>query len=508
MFAPPAHAHDQRSARDTHAPASPAHAARDTHANANPVWRSLALGTSFPRTELAVSQPSDAHEREADRVAREVVASPAAAGPVAVQTTATAPFIQRQVTGEPTGALDVSKDDNWQHLYAGYLIDTADAVAYNLTVQQGGNPRVGAEVIPQAQNFTGAGLLMPYDKGPGWTEILQQLSISVATWQYRYLRNRDQIFKTDPSLKVAVDGKLTPDTVAAMKLNGLKPTKEEWAKRDRKEYEAVRDEEKFFRQRVAFNPGSAGTVRQAIVDMAASQVGKVFAADRGDDSKYGWERIARYYEQAYAGTKVKGVEQGPDAYFAGQRDKASGAPLPNKDLADIQKANTYLHDTDKENKKQITIKYREKHGPPMSASEKATLLAAEHVWNWSWCAIFAVWAVRAVTGRGLWQSSGPVGLGTAVMNDPKLERARRGDLLHIKDSPQNHHVILAQEVLPGSTKDTHITVVEGNLDAQEIAYSRRWTVADIDRYYPTVPDTPPPSEATPAATPAAQKPAQ
>jgi len=35
--------------------------------------------------------------------------------------------------------------------------------------------------------------------------------------------------------------------------------------------------------------------RKAIVSLAEQQIGQVYAADRGDKRKYGWERILRYY---------------------------------------------------------------------------------------------------------------------------------------------------------------------------------------------------------------------
>lgn len=408
-----------------------------------------------------------------------------------VQQNGEASRVQRQPQQGSSKVVDVTDPEDWKDQYMGYLLDDAvlaDAVKYNEDVRRGNKkPDVGPEAIRQAQNFLGTGLMMPYDNGPQWPAILQQLSIDVATWQRRYTRNKDETYKTDPKLNVQVDGKLTPHTVAAMKINGLTPTDEEWAKKDRQEYADIRAEEEFYRKRVSYDPGSAGTVRQAIVDLAAGQAGKVYADDRGDASKFGWERIARYYEQAYAGTTKKGVEQGPDAYFAGQRDQ-SGVPQKGKDLDDIRKANIFLHDTDKEHKKQITIDQRKSSGHPMSAKEEDAFRAEPHVWNWSWCAIFAIWAVRAITGRGVWKSTGPEGLGPKISNDPQLKNAQRGDLLHIKDSKQNHHVVMAQEVPPDADPSTPITAVEGNLDAQEIAYSRRWKVSNIDFYYKTVPE--------------------
>jgi hypothetical protein len=394
------------------------------------------------------------------------------------------------------GATSIQREEeNFKDLYVGYLLDDQildEATKYNTNVREGKNPKVRPETIRQAQHLTGVGLAMPYKNGPDWDVILKQLSIGVATWQQRYLSNKDNSFKTDASLAVVVDGKLTPDTVKAMKLNGLTPSKKEWAEADQRERQAIRDEEKFYQQRVGFNPGSTGTVRQAIVDLAASQVGMVFADNRGDGSKYGWERIARYYEQAYAGIRDKsGTEQGPDAYFAGQRDEA-GLPKANTQLADIKAANKYAsdHKTSAIKKLQDDLIEKEtrKRGSLTEAEVNKIRDENKHVENWSWCAIFAVWAVRAVTGRGVWTPNGPEGLGGKVEKDTLLQRARRGDLLHIKDSPQNHHVVMAQEVPIDATLGTPVTAVEGNLDAQEIAYTTRWKVADIDFYYQTVPE--------------------
>ena len=339
------------------------------------------------------------------------------------------------------------------------------AVDHNEKVLKGKIPKVGAEVIAQAQSFLGVGLIMPYKNGPGWRDILRELSLGVAAWQKRQL--------------LTVDGHLTLDTVKAMKAHGLKPTPEERAQRDREEHKAIRDEEERLRQRVRQSPGAAAT-RQAIVDLARSQVGKVFSSDRGDGAKYGWERIARYYEQAYGS---------PDAYFQGQRD-ASGNPNPGSRLADIKAANKFLGDSRAPAVQAAKIAEAEKKkGGPLSDAEKEKIRKEhKHVENWSWCAIFAIWAVRAITGRGVWTAKGPQGLGAGVTNDPMLRSARRGDMLHIKNSPQNHHVVLAQEVPADATASTTITTVEGNLDAQEIVYSTRWKVSDIDLYYPAVPD--------------------
>ena len=91
----------------------------------------------------------------------------------------------------------------------------------------------------------------------------------------------------------------------------------------------------------------------------------------------------------------------------------------------------------------------------------------------------------AITGRGTWVQK-PVGLGAAITGDTSLQGARRGDILHIKNSPQNHHVLLAREVPPGAQPSDPVAVIEGNIDAQEIAETTRWTVADIDLYYPAM----------------------
>ena len=98
MFAAPHRASAKSSARETPARAE-AVCDRKEQPQANPLWQTLALNSVRVQTKLAVSQPDDPHEREADRVAEQVMRM---ADPV-VQANHAGPTIQRKCAPCGTG---------------------------------------------------------------------------------------------------------------------------------------------------------------------------------------------------------------------------------------------------------------------------------------------------------------------------------------------------------------------------------------------------------------------
>jgi hypothetical protein len=73
MFGAPHRDPSRASARETPARADAVLARKENRENCNPLWQSLALRPMCLQTKLAVSQPDDPHEREADRVAEQVM---------------------------------------------------------------------------------------------------------------------------------------------------------------------------------------------------------------------------------------------------------------------------------------------------------------------------------------------------------------------------------------------------------------------------------------------------
>ncbi|MBN1209737.1 MAG: DUF4157 domain-containing protein [Myxococcaceae bacterium] len=450
-------------------------------------------------------RPGDPAEAEADRAAEQQGEHPGAASAL----TENAPILRREVADPSKEGSKTQTFDEWSEDNRGYYLPDHDgALKWNAEVAMGkkGKEGVGAEVIRQVQDYLGVGLSAPYGDNSvkAWSELLGPLTIAVGSWQHRYMKKHADAGGVTPGSAVngiQMDGRLTPETVKALRAEGMAAI--DWRARDRADAKAIREEEAFFQQRASFAPNSAGAKRMAIVDLARAQVGKVLTDDRGDGNKYGWERIARYYELAEAGVAGpgKGVatkpedEQGPDAVFKRQRD-ADGVPTDDtfqneRSIAGIKKANSFAGDTTKRRAQASAeaVKAAEKKQGPLTQQRKDAIARGTHIDDWSWCGIFVLWAIRAITGKGTW-ASGPHGVGTRITataaQGALLDNAQIGDLLHIKNSPQNHHVLLAMNVPPGSPPDTPIRVIEGNISHQQVAETTRWHVSDIDYYYSTV----------------------
>jgi hypothetical protein len=289
-------------------------------------------------------------------------------------------------------------------------------------------------------------------------EDMAPLTLAIASWQYDYLNAPPGSYQ-HPSKGdfTKVTGKYG-DAKAALFVNGFDPTgkTKDWAKQDHSDAAHVLAQEQE-QLAVVREDSSTQSKRQAIVDLAYSQVGTVVTIDRGDGSqdrpggKIGWERIARYYEVAQQ--DVNGLDQ-----FKRKRDQ-DGVPIDapigkigDSKLVGIRMANKYANN---------------KTG------------------DWSWCGIFTMWAIRSVTGKGSWDG-GPKGVGS--MKDD-LHNARRGDIIAIKptSNPNNHHILLADEIPLGSKPGDTISTIEGNIDVQGIKATRRWKISDVSGYYSTVP---------------------
>lgn len=145
--------------------------------------------------------------------------------------------------------------------------------------------------------------------------------------------------------------------------------------------------------------------RSAIVSIALGEVGKVLDTDRGDGKKVGAERLRTYYRETVP-------DYSPEVY-----DK--GIDTPGWFPGGTQP--------------------KEQRGA------------------WSWCGIYATWAIRQVTGAGGW-AGGPLGFPVWV-GDPKL--AQKGDLLYKKGGLQHRCIVVAND-------GTNVTTVNGNGVAQAI----------------------------------------
>jgi hypothetical protein len=145
--------------------------------------------------------------------------------------------------------------------------------------------------------------------------------------------------------------------------------------------------------------------RSAIVSIALGEVGKVLDTDRGDGKKVGAERLRAYYRETV-----------PD-YSPAVYDKGIDTPgwYPGGTQAKEQRG------------------------------------------AWSWCGIYATWAIRQVTGVGGW-AGGPLGFPVWV-GDPKL--AQKGDLLYKKGGLQHRCIVVAND-------GKNVTTVNGNGVAQAI----------------------------------------
>jgi hypothetical protein len=219
---------------------------------------------------------------------------------------------------------------------------------------------------------------------------------------------------------LTVTGSLDPDTVKAVTAR----TGGDWAKD-----ESTQDREALAQSDIlgeAAREGDDDAQRQAIVSTALSQVGKVNSSDRGDGQKYGGERIVDYYRKAIP----------------------SYRPEWDKDLL---KANVYLGQTMKDG--------------------KATPPSATLSGPWSWCGIFSIWAVKTVTGVGVWDQE-PTDY---ALVDGNVENAKPGDIIH-KTGQLNHHCIVVR------VDGGNVTTVNGNGLAQSVWVNTE-SLKNYDYYY-------------------------
>jgi bacterioferritin-associated ferredoxin len=429
---------------------------------------------SSPPGRLEVNQPGEPLEQEADRVAEA-----ATSGGAQLHVTGCGPKLQR----DPAPVIDANADviggfhpydgDAANKFNAGRALkfDMAGIQAflhvpmvmpregYYFNKDKYGEKTAASTVEKlypdskeRAKHFT-------FFAGENWKDIIDPVTTATLDWQIDWnARN--------PPFKLEENAKLDDPTLKAFKTRGYDPTGKsiDWKAVDLADFNAIRSEEQQARKEVERGGGSSFALRQAIVNLAQSQVGTVFSSNRGDGRKRGWERILRYYEIAYEGTSIKVPAKG----------KTPESEMP------------YYQSQFGENTEDIAGK-----GPTdrsLSQPVKDTMAAGKFSFPnpggpWSWCAIFAMWAVRAATGNGRWD--GKVN-GLEWVADPKLKNAQRGDLLYIISDNQ-HHCILAHEPDPAQPDGPYETI-EGNLEGQEVRRCKRWVSANLHGYYRAVKD--------------------
>ncbi len=282
-----------------------------------------------------------------------------------------------------------------------------------------------------------------------WLEVLSPLSRGVAKFQL------DQNGKPG-NTALPVDGKLTMETVEALNKAGMSSIN--WSEIDAADWKDVRQKETQFK--TGLDQKDNDSVRQNIIYLADSQIGQVLASNRGDDRKFGWQRIIRYYEVALG-------KEWAEKRFGKITDPSQASQQP-------QEKETEAH----------------------ARVQKSGIFAFTKPGPWSWCGIFAMWAVKSITGRGNWQD-GPKDL-TEVRRsaDPKLRGAKRGDILSIASS-NSHFCLLAMDAPEEADDSTVLYTIDGNVEDQAIRASFKWKIANVSSYFRAVDD---------AATAAASKP--
>jgi hypothetical protein len=125
-------------------------------------------------------------------------------------------------------------------------------------------------------------------------EDIMPLTLSIAAWQYEYNNDTTGKFKKTKSPTLPVNGNMF-DAAAALIENGFDPKgkAQDWKSIDKNDARSILETEKTYKESLKNNTSNEAK-RQAVVDLAASQAGTVVAVDRGDGSKFGWERIARF----------------------------------------------------------------------------------------------------------------------------------------------------------------------------------------------------------------------
>jgi hypothetical protein len=196
-------------------------------------------------------------------------------------------------------------------------------------------------------------------------------------------------------------------------------------------------------------PAESGPAkRAAIVKLALSQVGKVRDEDRGDGKKKGAERLKEFYRVAcpsYTPAYDWGIE----------RVGRWAAQTPN-DLT--------------------------KTGKP-----------------WSWCAIFGVWAIHQIIGKGTFAGR-PFGLGRPIYFSEKGARdaVKPGDMIvrreqydiegRPKDKDPLNHQCLVADVDRSDPKKPMVTTVNGNGPYQGI-YVKTEPLSYYSGYYDSLSET-------------------
>ncbi len=490
----------------------------------------------LPQTKLDVSQPTDTSEIEADRFADALVTGDRVP---AVQQTG--PHVAREEASEgkpaeadkPAAAITLSPDllkaanefnervagnskqvgDKWVPRDASIPPpQTIDQAQFFLRVAlarpRRGRYKMKSNIFVPQDALTEYLKLHPEDsvdpKAPppvegSWSDVLPPLSEAVAQWQAKHNQSL-----SDQAKALPVDGKLTKQTVDEMKTKGLAETdKVMWQVQDQIDWSMVRAEEMGARIITKLAKGDPGVTRQSIVSLAEQQIGQVYAADRGDQKKYGWERILRYYQVAFGGeddlnvlseklqeklgkdAKALETDASPEAKELRERTKQQGklkewgfdkAPSPSAIESGEAKAPT----TD-----------------PWKKVQKAGVFAFPTQGPWSWCGIFTMWAVKSVTGRGYWNAR-PAGLTEISKNDdPNLAGAKPGDILAMRTS-NSHFCLLAAPVPPNATPATKLHTIDGNVEVQSVAPSDHWTIEHVGSYFKAVDDQAPQAADAPA----------
>lgn len=545
------------------------------------------------QTRLEISRPGDPSEAEADRVAS-LAAGPARAASVPPVKVSAAPHVALMRDAKAEKKLGLGSHEPAvavaEELKTGF--DTNMKVVKNSAEDKEKMQRLGdgkkyykkaypelpgPEMVPRVQYFLKIDLVYPridsyltanatkrintdeakkvadpkerqglvYNPSESWDKIVADLTRAVAAWQKG--RNEKAAEGGD---KLPIDGGLDEKTVAAMRADGLVENDEQvWAARDEQEWSAVREEEKQFWRK----PGEGGdAVRDKIVGLAMSQIGKVSQQNRGDHRKFGWQRVVRYYEVAYGAADERRKQEwlrenfvfesfdtpSPEAeqriWGAGMEGLGASGHMPSAPLgrpdahgpapgAVGRYSDAALKEASEDNpyttaeavrqqtpkgakgyealKKEQSASFLNNFGEnvhpalrPRSPAgkheahkrvQRPDVFAFKDAGPWSWCAIFTMWAVKSVTGRGLWVEA-PVGLKSTTVGKPSdLKGARRGDILSIHSS-NSHHVLLAKDPSPDPTADELLEAVEGNIEVQGIRHSKRWRVKNVAKFYSAV----------------------
>ena len=174
-------------------------------------------------------------------------------------------------------------------------------------------------------------------------------------------------------------------------------------------------------------PDDLAEARKNIIQAAASKIGSVGETGGEGGLKRGWEQELEFYKVSFA--------------------KQDDARWPPKNLLDQIKSRTMPSDRSK------------------------------RVQPYSWCGIFALWAVKTGAHRDdIKWAGGPKGLGKPHFGNKGV---LPGDIVIIKDPPGKdvlvHHAILERR------DETGLYTIDGNLTCQQVA--RRKRGADEIAYY-------------------------